>query len=260
MSDPATLQNEAAPSAPERKRPRISIVGIIGELLIFAGLLLALFVVWQLFYTDVQGDRQQAEIVQDLAWAETPEQAVETSTTQTIPDDLKETDIDPPVPSPEYQETFATFMVPRWGEGYVKPISEGVSRPDVLDPLGLGHYPENAMPGEAGNFAIAGHRTTYGKPLRNVDTLHVGDSLIVQTEDIWAVYTVTDWEIVHPSEYDVVAPTPRDVEAGTTGRFITLTTCHPLYSAAERWIVYGELEYWAPTGHGVPAELLEVPQ
>ncbi|GMA35704.1 hypothetical protein GCM10025876_19080 [Demequina litorisediminis] len=90
-------------------------------------------------------------------------------------------------------------------------------------------------------------------------SLQKGDYLVIQTADIWAVYHVTDWEIVDPSAVEVIAPTPNDPSAGATGRFITLTTCHPEYSAAERWVVYGELDYWAPTGHGVPAELLEVP-
>lgn len=261
MTPPPDIDEASHPPAHARTRAhRWSVTGILGELLILAGLLLGLFVVWQLFYTDVQGDREQKAIVDSLEWAEPPAQ-VDTENIQVIPDDLKVTDRDPDTrPSPGNTETFATMMVPRWGEDYVKPISEGVSRPEVLDPLGIGHYPEAAMPGEAGNFALAGHRTTYGKPFRQVDILEVGDKLIVQTADIWAVYSVTDWEIVQPDEYDVIAPTPRDLEAGVTDRFITLTTCHPLYSVAERWIVYGELDYWAPTGHGVPAELLEVPQ
>lgn len=256
-------EHERASHPPAHARPRagVSVVGIIGELLIAAGVLLGLFVVWQLFYTDVQGDREQAEIVESLEWAEEPAAAIDLESIELIPDDLKVTDRDPDVaPDPAFTETFATMMVPRWGEDYVKPISEGVTRPDVLDPLGIGHYPDAAMPGFAGNFALAAHRTTYGKPFNQVDILQEGDKLIVQTEDIWAVYSVTSWEIVQPEEYDVVAPTPRQPEAGVTGRFMTLTTCHPLYSAAERWIVYSELDYWAPTGHGVPAELVEAPQ
>ncbi|WP_061961309.1 class E sortase [Demequina flava] len=262
MSVPTDLKPAEHPPSHARTRTGVSVVGILGELLIAAGVLLGLFVVWQLFYTDVQGEREQAEIVDNLEWAEDPVAPadVETTDVQLIPDDLKVTDEDPETsPTPDFTETFATMMVPRWGDDYVKPVSEGVTRPDVLDPLGIGHYPETAMPGEAGNFALAAHRTTYGKPFNQVDILEVGDKLIVQTEDIWAVYSVTSWEIVQPEEYDVVAPTPREPEAGVTDRFITLTTCHPLYSAAERWIVYGEMDYWAPVGHGVPAELVEVP-
>ncbi|WP_084099879.1 class E sortase [Demequina sp. NBRC 110051] len=265
---------EASPSAPDggnhadhgpvhaRPRPRITVLGVIGELLVLAGVLLGLYVVWELFYTDVQGDRAQREIVEELAWAEPEviEGDVATSSVDTIPDDLKVTDEDPPeMAYPEFTETFATMMVPRWGDDYVRPISEGSTRADVLDPLGIGHYEGSALPGELGNFAISGHRTTYGKPFNRVDELHEGDALIVQTEGIWAVYEVTGWEIVDPTAIEVIAPTPNRPGAGATGRFMTLTTCHPLYSAAERWIVYSELKYWAPTGHGVPSELTEVP-
>ena len=157
----------------------------------------------------------------------------------------------------DYASVFAVLHVPRWGADYAKPIAEGVTRKDVLDVLGLGRYPQTAMPGGFGNFAVAGHRTSYGKPLTDVDTLQVGDALIVQTEDAWYVYTVTSWSIVRPTQIEVIAPTPGVKDSEPSGRFITLTTCHPRYSAAQRWIVHGELNYWAPTGMGIPPEMAE---
>ncbi|MFV0632989.1 class E sortase [Demequina sp.] len=247
------------------ERARFSVVGIIGELLIFAGALLALFVVWQLFYTDIQGERAQREVVEGLEWVDPAVDDLVQGVTadtgpQTIPDELKVTDGDPPAMEyPEFVETFATMMVPRWGEDYVRPVTEGVTRPDVLDPLGIGHYPDTALPGEIGNFALSGHRTTYGKPFNRVAELEVGDSLIIQTEDAWFVYHVESWHIVTPEHVEVIAPTPNQPGVAPTERSITLTTCHPLFSAAERWIVHGVLDYWAPTGHGVPEELLELP-
>jgi sortase A len=147
--------------------------------------------------------------------------------------------------------------VPRWGFDYVKPISEGTSRARVLDPLGIGHYSDTAMPGQVGNFAIAGHRTTYGKPFTDIDQLQVGDALVVQTEDAWFVYRVTDSEIVAPSYLAAIAPTPREPGVAPTAAAITLTSCHPRYSAEQRFVVYGQLEYWAPTGHGFPSEIVE---
>lgn len=270
MTAPARTPSQAGEAAPERHaggRERLSVIGVIGELLILAGLLLGLFVVWQLFYTDVQGERAQQEVVDDLDWVDPGVDDVvqgvsaAESDVQTIPDDLKFTDVDPPAMDyPGYTETFATMMVPRWGEDYVKPISEGVTRHDVLDPLGIGHYPDTALPGQVGNFAISGHRTTYGKPFADVADLERGDSLIIQTEDAWFVYHVESWEIVQPTQVEVIAPVPGNPGAAPTERLITLTTCHPKFSAAQRWIVYGELDYWAPTGNGVPEELLEVPQ
>ncbi|WP_084106294.1 class E sortase [Demequina sp. NBRC 110056] len=261
-SSPAPA-DERPPAHAGRSRPRVSVLGILGELLILAGALLGLFVVWQLFWTDIQGERAQREVVESLDWVE-PDvvsgiTADEASGPETIPDELKRTDDPPAMDYPEFVETFATFMVPRWGEDYVKPITEGVTRADVLDPLGIGHYPDTALPGEIGNFAISGHRTTYGKPFADVSELEEGDSLIVQTEDAWFVYHVESWEIVWPTQVEVIAPTPDQPGVEPTERYITMTTCHPKFSAAQRWVVHGTMDYWAPVGHGVPEELLEVP-
>ena len=70
----------------------------------------------------------------------------------------------------------------------------------MLDVLGVGHYEGTAMPGGIGNFAVAGHRTTYAKPFNRVEELQVGDPLVIRTTDnIWYVYRVTSTEIVAPS-------------------------------------------------------------
>ena len=66
---------------------------------------------------------------------------------------------------------------------------------------------------------------------------------------------MTSTEIVAPSDVDVIAPVPGDPGAVPTERLITLTTCHPMFSARERFIVHGVLDYWAPTSDGIPAEL-----
>ncbi|WP_084039040.1 class E sortase [Demequina sp. NBRC 110053] len=261
------MSASTATPAPADERPparaRVSVVGVLGELLILAGVLLGLFVVWQLFYTDVQGERAQREVVESLEWADSDVvdgiSAAEASDQETIPDDLKRTDDPPAMDYPAFTETFATMMVPRWGEDYVKPVSEGTTRADVLDPLGIGHYTDTALPGEIGNFAISGHRTTYGKPFADVSELEAGDSLIFQTEDAWFVYHVESWEIVQPTQVEVIAPTPNEPGVAPTERSITMTTCHPKFSAAQRWVVHGSFDYWAPVGHGVPEELLEVP-
>lgn len=227
-------------------------VAVAGELFIALGALMLLYVSWQLFYTDVQADRAQDQILDGLEWTTHGDASAPVA----IPEELRERDAAPPeMAEPAHATTFAAMHVPRWGADYAKPISQGVTRRDVLDSLGIGHYPNTAMPGGEGNFALAGHRTTYGKPFSDVNTLEVGDALIVQTEDHWFVYRVTDWDIVRPTDVHVIDPVPPGAAEG--GHYITLTTCHPRYSAAERWIVHGQLDYWAPTGHGQPPEMLE---
>ncbi|GEA87275.1 class E sortase [Cellulomonas cellasea] len=237
------------------------ILGVLGELLITVGVLLLAFLVWQLWWTDVVGNRAQAEIVQELDWdvaptAPTPD-ATEGPTEPVGPVVAAPRRDEPPVAAePDHATTFATIRVPRWAGEPERPISQGVERESVLDVLGIGHYPGTAMPGAVGNFAMAGHRTTYAKPFNRVAELQTGDPLVVRTAETWYVYRVTSTEVVTPAQTEVVAPVPGDPGAAPTERFITLTTCHPMFSARERFIVHGTLDYWAPVADGIPAELV----
>lgn len=228
------------------------VVGVVGELLITLGVLVLAFLVWQLWWTDVEGNRAQAEIVENLAWEPPPTAAGDTG--PVIAEPRRD---EPPVDAePAHGVTIASLQVPRWDGEPERPISQGVDRPTVLDVLGIGHYPETAMPGGVGNFALAGHRTTYGKPFNRVAELQEGDPLIVRTPSTWYVYRVTSSAIVTPQDVDVIAPAPGQPGVEPTERVITLTTCHPMFSARERYIVHGVLDYWAPVADGTPAELL----
>ncbi|MCL2090980.1 MAG: class E sortase [Micrococcales bacterium] len=225
-----------------------AVVGLLGELLITLGLALLAFLVWQLWWTDVEGNRAQARIVEEL-YGDAP-----------VPPPVPAVpgEGDPPVlPEPAHAERFAVIQVPRWAGEPPRPISQGTDRPTVLDPLGIGHYEGTAMPGDVGNFALAGHRTTYGKPFNRVAELQTGDALVVWTPETWYVYRVTSTQIVTPTQTEVVAPVPGQPGAAPTQRLITLTTCHPMFSARQRYIVHGELDYWAPTSSGTPQELLD---
>jgi sortase A len=157
---------------------------------------------------------------------------------------------------PAHATTFATMVVPRWQGEPERPISQGVDRATVLDPLGVGHYPGTAMPGAVGNFALAAHRTTYGKPFNRVEELVVGDPVVVRTQDTWYVYRVTGTAVVAPSDVSVIAPDPADPAAEPTRRTMTMTTCHPMFSARERYVVHLEMDYWAPTSGPAPAEIV----
>lgn len=109
-----------------------SIVGLLGELLMVTGVVLGLYVVWQLFYTDIEANATQQEIVEGLDWVAPIEEESDGGVT-IIPDNLK---LDPDsaiaMDEPGLAETFATMYVPRWGYDYVKPISQGVTRTDVI--------------------------------------------------------------------------------------------------------------------------------
>lgn len=272
LDDALGLDRPAA--APRRRRRGLdAAIALTGELLITAGVLLGLYVVWQLFYTDIQSARTQNAALEATDFPESVDAPAVVASGDTvvaadpeaplelIPDELK---VYSPLGAPILKEpgnavTFGALWVPRWGADYVKPISEGTDRHLTLDRLGIGHYADTAMPGEVGNFSIAGHRTTYGKPFANIDKLQVGDAIVVQTDDAWFVYRVTSSQIVLPTQVDVIAPVPGDEGATPTEASITLTSCHPKFSAEKRYVVHGELEYWAPAGHGYPQEVFQQP-
>lgn len=250
---------DAPPSTRRRGRARdvtYGVVGVVGELLITLGVLLFAFLVWQLWWTDVVGNRAQAQIVRELPFEPVPTTSPDGTTGPVIAPPRRD---EPPVMAePAHATTFATIQVPRWTGEPERPISQGTDRATVLDVLGVGHYEGTAMPGGVGNFAVAGHRTTYARPFNRVEELQVGDPLVVRTtDDVWYVYRVTQTQVVDPSEVSVIAPVPGDPGAEPTERLITLTTCHPMFSARERFIVHGVLDYWAPTSDGIPAELVQ---
>lgn len=224
-------------------------VGVLGELLISAGVLLMAFLVWQLWWTDVEANRAQAAVVEERGW----DQPLRSDGSCTIATPRHD---DPPVMAePEYLTTFASMYVPRWDGEPIRTITQGTDRPNVLNPLGVGHYIGHEMPGGVGNFALAAHRTTYGKPFNRIAELEVGDPIVVWTQDAWYVYRMTDSTIVYPNQSEVIAPVPNQPGVEPTERYITLTTCHPMFSARERFVVWGVLDYWAPIDDGIPAEL-----
>jgi sortase A len=258
-----TVSTRPAPR-PARTRHHRGVVsttiGFLGELLITAGVLLGLFVVWQLWWTDVQAGREHAQILASLEWPDPPD--VGPGTAAEEPKSLQPREGKPPViKEPSDATVFAKLYVPRFGENYVQPIAEGVDKATILDRIGIGHYPGTALPGEIGNFATAGHRTTYGKPYHLVAELRKGDPLVVRTEKTWYVYRMTDSKIVYPWDVEVISPVP-GLEPGDplpklTERYMTMTACHPMYSAAQRFIIHAKLDYWAPVKDGIPPELVD---
>jgi len=196
-------------------------LAMAGLLLLAAGIALGLRVAWDLVGTNVVAEQRTAETLGELEWARDPAPAPAPS-------------VEPTTQEPPYSTAFATLRVPAWGEDYIQPITQGTD-PAILDGRGLGHYEGTAMPGTDGNFAVAGHRVTHGKPLNRINELVVGDLLVVQTEEGTYTYRVTETLVVSPTAVDVIEPTP--------GRAtMTLTTCHPEFSARERFIVHAELD------------------
>ena len=209
----------------------------------------ALYVVWQMWWTGVQSEHTQVETRQSASWSD-PAGGDSSKVAKAQSGDVP---VQPT--SASDGELIAQVYVPRFGQGWVRNVVEGTDEAE-LSLHGLGHYPSTQMPGSVGNFAVAGHRNGYGRPLGDVDLLQEGDAIIVRTKDYWYVYKYTTHKIVTPEHSEVIAANPEDLNTPPSKRMITLTTCEPKYTTATyRWISYGELSYWAKVSDGVPQEL-----
>jgi sortase A len=203
---------------------------------------LALVVVWQLWWTNVAADSAQrgavSRLAREFAHPRTGSPAIS------------------PAPLPGVT-AYAILRVPRFGAGYAKPVLEGTGS-GVLDE-GVGHYLGTAEPGGLGNVALAGHRTTHGRPFADIDRLRAGDVVVVETRTAFDVYVVRRHEIVPPTDTAVIAPTPDRPGAPATGHWLTMTACHPKFSAAQRYVVFAELVHAYPHALGLPAGTLTPP-
>jgi len=247
---------------PRRTRRRQTVggalVSLLAELLIIAGAGTGLYVAWTAWWTDVVAVHEQTKLVDDLGQQVAPK--VEGAEHRGEAPVLAE--------PPAVTDVFGTMQIPRFGADYVRPIGEGTDRERVLNTIGLGHYQDTAMPGAEGNFAVAGHRVTYGKPLNQIAELKDGDSVVVRVTDkakdfdVWYVYKVTDSQIVTPDKIETIAPVPNQpgVEPTADDRWLTLTACHPMWSAKERFVTHAKLDYWMPVSEGTPKELSETPK
>ena len=127
-------------------------------------------------------------------------------------------------------QVFAVMHIPRFGSDYAVEMAVGISRDRTLDPIGVGHYPGTSMPGQVGNFAVAAHRTTWGKPFNRLADLHVGDAIVIETPDGWYTYRFRTLEYVTPNAAGVLLPVPQAVTPPADTRYITMTSCSPMYA------------------------------
>ena len=266
---------ETAPSVPEeratrrarreherrraRSGRRISIIGVFGELLITAGVLVLLFIGWQLWFTELTvGHELKGEAAQQSQeWNEhAPPPSPPPSDEPSEPADPGTTDpaaYNPPVETaPGNAERFGLLIVPRWGADYYRPIAEGIGVADVLNKGELGHYPSTVMPGAVGNFAIAAHRMGHGGSLHHIHELQLGDHIYVETASGWYQYEFRNLEYVHPTGVGVLDPVPQSPETPATERYITLTSCNPMYTSNERIIAYGVFDRFYPRDTSAP--------
>lgn len=161
------------------------------------------------------------------------------------------------LPQPGDSQVFGTMLIPRFGPDYNVAIAGGVTREGTLDAIGIGHYPGTKMPGEVGNFALAAHRTTWGKPFNRIADLHVGDAIVIETPDGWYTYRFRTLEYVTPDAVEVLLPVPQMNGAPAAERYMTMTSCSPMYAMSERIVAYSVFESFTPRASGAPRSLTE---
>ncbi len=263
MNVQRAVQREAHPHAGRVRSKGTSVVGIVGELILTAGVLVLLFVGWQQWFNDlVVGSRQQqagAELSEQWnAPAANPGSPGASSSSTQRQEPAPSTEEPPVLELTRGSEPFAVLIVPRFGDNFSRAISPGVgARVLSAGSSGVGHYTGTSAPGELGNFAVAAHRTTYGRSFHDIATLQTGDHIYVETVDGWFRYVYRNSEYVLPTQVEVLAPLPQFGEIQPGERVLTMTSCNPMYSAAERIIAYAVMDAWFPRSGGAPSEILQ---
>ncbi|HEX5566446.1 MAG TPA: class E sortase [Streptomyces sp.] len=216
------------PPGPRRRRgrsPVAVVVGVLGELLITVGVVLGLFVAYSLWWTNVVANRE----------AERDSAQVRESWAESGPGAAKEFDMGDGV---------GFLHVPAMGDEVL--IKKGTEL-DELNKGVAGYYTkpvEATPPWEGkGNFSLAAHRDGHGAKFHNIHKIEKGDPIVVETEDAWYVYKVYAM-LPETSRYNVkvLADVPEVSGRKKDGRYITLTTCTPVFTSDYRYIVWGELE------------------
>ena len=230
------------------------LAGVLGELLITAGVLVLLFLGWQVWLGNlIIGSTQAAQAqAQSKAWSK------DEPTKPAVPAQRADPGPPPAQAAPDRTTQFANMIIPRFGAGYTRPVAEGISG-DVLR-TNVGHYRGTQMPGEVGNAAFAAHRTGNGSPFFDIEKLQIGDSIYVEMEAGWYRYVVRSLEYVLPTGVGVLDPVPQVAGVAPTDRMLTLTSCNPVFTADERIIVYSLYDTWYPRAGGPPAEIAPLVQ
>lgn len=222
------------------RKPRRSVlsvvVGVFGELLLTAGVLVLLFVVYTLWGTGIQTATAQDDLRDQLDYGAGVEE----------PGSDQAAESQPPAEA-EVGDAYGVMRIPRFGEDWEWVMVQGVEDEDLTD--GPGHYLDSADPGELGNFSVAGHRAGHGEPFAAFPELRVGDTVEIETATGVYTYELDDApdgdddgnkiDIQDTWVVDPVPGEPADVEP--TEERITLTTCWPRWGASHRMYATGTL-------------------
>ncbi len=206
-----------------------------GEILITLGLVVLLFAAYEVWGKAAIVGAEQNQLDQELAqqFAQ-PSQPAGSGPAAS-----------PPLPG----DALARLYIPRLNKNWV--VVQGVTQKDIR--YAPGHYPDTAMPGQIGNFSVAGHRNR--AIFWDLDQLKPGDPIVVETAQTFYVYTVTQSHVVLPNAIQVVAPVPNKPGAKPSVAMLTLTTCNPKFNNYQRLVIHAQLGRSVPRAEGLPAEI-----
>lgn len=242
MSDPITEPTLA--TSPRDGQVVTRILSVVGKILVGAGVLLLLFTAFELWGTAVLEARSQAALRSQIA----PRLPDHGAVPQAIKAPTGPPQVAPTTAPPALGQPIGTIIIPKIGVNKV--ILEGTRTQDLRQ--GPGHYPGTALPGQAGNAAIAGHRTTYAKPFYNLQAMAPGDLVFIVTPQGAFAYSVISVAPVAPTDVSVLAPSATPM--------LTLTTCNPRYSARQRLVLHAVLVRSVLVGSGLPAPPAAAPK
>lgn len=223
---------EEAPAPRPLRRP-VSVLTVVGVMLLVAGFGCLGWVAWQYFGTNVTSEKAFQEETSQLRerWTQ--------PSTRLAKGTGGRAELNPTViPG----DAIALLRIPAFGADYEVPILSGTDL-SVLD-RGVGHYVTSSMPGEVGNFAVAGHRVTHGEPFRHLLELDKGDEIIVETRDTVYTYVMDESPAnltVNDTETWVLDPDPHHPGAKATEAVMTLTTCQDLFHSPDRSVGFAHL-------------------
>lgn len=245
---------------------RASVRSVIGEILLTVGVIAILFLSWQLWIGDAlmsaAANSQGKSISEKWAQGQAPALPPIVSKASSAGESTRGSAVEPLQYSPPAMippengiPWGAQMHVPRWGSDYNVQIAGGVTKADTLDHGWIGVYPGSGMPGQPGNFTMAAHRTTWGKPFNQLDKLRINDAIVIETAQGWYTYRFRTLEYVTPDSVEVLNPVPQQAVASPNGTYITMTACSPMYSMAERIVAFGVFDSFQPRALGLPSSL-----
>jgi sortase A len=241
--------NPPKPSHARARFDRWSVVRGVGEVFVTLGCVLLLFAVYELVWTNVTADRHEEAVRRQL------EQVFAHASPSALPSASGSPGnggtAAPPTQTVTKGQAFAVMWIPALGPHWARAVVEGADLSDLKGTLG--HYPQTQLPGQIGNFAVAGHRATNGQPLADIPLLTDGSFVYVHTVTGWFTYVITSHRIVAPDAVSVLLPVPDQPGVTPTIARLTITTCNPRWASFQRWIVFGTLVSTRTPAQGPPA-------